>query len=388
MDEQFPHLGLRAWPFRIVPEPTFCDFLADRKTLRHDVNTLIASLETRPTSTIHLVWSWYGAGKTHTLFYFANLCVREHSTLLPIYTECPRDAEGFTDLYRSAINQLSVPTILDAFLEFSTRPSMLSFTRQIDSDVESAFTQAALGGRPKELLLSQWLQGHPLPPKMLRELAVSGRVDRSEKCATVLADSIGLLTDPTTRSTTKQSLPARVVWIVDEIQRVESLTTRVQSSILSGLVGVFNRCPVGLSIVLAYSGEPRTDSLPAWIPADLADRIGAESPLLLPPMRSDEALVFMADLLGHFRLTGHPVSSPYFPFTKHGISAVIDRLAAAKDLKPRSLMQFFDVALRDLEPRFRDGTLTLIDEEVLLRTLNAVLPPAAKGPARSKSARQ
>jgi hypothetical protein len=102
----YPHLGLREWPFRIVPEPEFCDFIADRVTLRKDVEILLSSLENRPTSDIQLIWSWYGAGKTHTLFYMANQCSNRHQRLLPIYTELPREAKGFVDLYRVTASQV------------------------------------------------------------------------------------------------------------------------------------------------------------------------------------------------------------------------------------------------------------------------------------------
>src|SRR5207253_1478419 len=119
----YPHLGLRDWPFRIVPEPEFCDFLADRLTLRKDIEEFLSSLETRPTSEIQLIWSWYGAGKTHTLYYLANQCVEKHQRLLPVYTELPRDAKGFVDLYRSTIAQIPTELVIDAFLEYSTRPA-------------------------------------------------------------------------------------------------------------------------------------------------------------------------------------------------------------------------------------------------------------------------
>ena len=33
----YEHLGLRDWPFRIVPEPEFCDFLADTTALWKDM---------------------------------------------------------------------------------------------------------------------------------------------------------------------------------------------------------------------------------------------------------------------------------------------------------------------------------------------------------------
>lgn len=117
----YPHLGLRDWPSRIVPEPEFCDFLADRVTLRREIERLLHALENRPTSDIQLLWSWYGAGKTHTLYYLANQCAETHRKLLPVYTELPRDAKGFFDLYRSTVSKLPLEHVIDAYLSLITR---------------------------------------------------------------------------------------------------------------------------------------------------------------------------------------------------------------------------------------------------------------------------
>ena|SRR3990172_1415978 len=72
MTGQYNHLGLTRWPFPIVPEREFCTFLADRQQLRLDIAGLLTTLFRRDASSVHLFWSWFGGGKTHTLFYLAN----------------------------------------------------------------------------------------------------------------------------------------------------------------------------------------------------------------------------------------------------------------------------------------------------------------------------
>ncbi len=353
----YPHLALRAWPFRIVPEPQFCDFLADRATLKADVESLLSSLEKRPTSTIHLMWSWYGAGKTHTAYYLANRCKSEHTTLNPIYTECPRDAKGFQDLYRVTVAQLPLDDIVTAFLEFYTGPPGKGvFRRAMDPDLSSALTQAALGDRPLQVLLLQWLLGNAIPRKSLSQLGVGARLASAEQCSSILADLFALLTTSRTGSGAVSPNPrGRTIWVVDELQRAEDLSPSAQRSILSGLVGVFNRCPTGLTLLLAYSGEPRAKGLPEWIPSDLADRIGLEKTMLLPPLRSDEGKAFVRDLLAHFRPAGATPATDYFPFAPEAVETLVDALAKKGDLKPRTLMQFLDNALRTLEPLLQTG---------------------------------
>jgi len=366
----YDHLGLKDWPFRIVPDPEFCDFLADRVTVRSEVESLLMSLESRPTSDIQLIWSWYGAGKTHTVYYLANRCSEEGRRLLPIYAELPRESSGFVDLYRATISQFPIERLIDAYLEHATRPTgKPGFTRALDPDLHNALAQAALGGRPVQVLLNQWLLGNSLSAASHRELGVGGRISTTEKCASILADVITLLA-PKTYSDSDGAAVRRVLWIIDEVQRVESLGTAAQRSMLSGLVGVFNRCATGLTLLLSYTGEPQEKALPEWIPEDLADRIGLERPMLLPPLRSDEALLFVRDLLARFRLPECGHLDAYFPFTKEAIDDLVGALERKGDLKPRALMEALDASLRNLESQLEGGQLKSIGKAELRASLS------------------
>src|SRR6266851_4373781 len=96
------HLGLVTWPFSIVPRQQYCDFLAGRPQLREDISALLRGLSRRDTASMHVLWSWLGAGKTHSLYYLINqsksINTTEHVQLCPIYTEFPKRARGFFDL--------------------------------------------------------------------------------------------------------------------------------------------------------------------------------------------------------------------------------------------------------------------------------------------------
>jgi hypothetical protein len=365
----YSHLGLREWPFRIVPEPEFCDFIADRLVLRKDVDALFASLAARPTSDIQLIWSWLGAGKTHTLYYLANQCTQQHQLLLPIYAELPRESKGFVDLYRTTIAQIPIGRLIDAFLEQMTRPTTgQGFHRALDPDLHSALKQAAVGDKPIENLLNQWLLGNSLAPASHRQLGVGGRINTVEKCVTVLAGVISLIAPKDQTGQGDSAFLKRIVWIVDEAQRVEDQSPTVQRSILSGLVGVFNRCPTGLTILLSYTGAPKEKSLPKWIPPDLADRIGLERPMLLPPLGMDEADLFVRDLLSHFRLPGSHFDQ-YHPFEKDAITELLKALVRKGDLKPRALMEALDASLRHCEPHIRAGTIKSVGIGALKESL-------------------
>jgi hypothetical protein len=114
------HLGLVAWPFSVVPRKQHCDFIAGRKQLLNDISALLRGLSRRDTSSIHLMWSWLGAGKTHSLYYLMNesrkLSENAHVALYPIYSEFPKRARGFFDLYQSAIVNLDRKLLIDSIL--------------------------------------------------------------------------------------------------------------------------------------------------------------------------------------------------------------------------------------------------------------------------------
>lgn len=378
----YAHLGLRDWPFRIVPEPDFCDFLADRSRLRQELDALLDAMDSRPASDIQLIWSWYGAGKTHALYYLAGRCVRTHSQFFPVYVELPREARGFSDLYRATIARLPLDRLIDAHLEHVTRPTdKMSLARHIDPDLNNALTLTAVGDKRLQVLLNQWLLGNPLPAASLRELGVGGRISTADKCAEVLADVITLLVPRAGEGATGLK---RILWTIDEVQRVGELTSGARQSVLSGIVGVFNKCPTGLTLLLSYSGEPEESELPKWIPRDLGDRIGLERPMLLPPLTFAEAVLFIRELLAHFRLPNSGQYTDFFPFEAAAIDELIKALSRGDSLKPRSIMETLDASLRHLEPQIRAGKLKAIHVNALREALNRFALKWEDSPKRPK----
>ena len=129
------HLRLRRWPFFVVPEPDLCDFIADRERFRHDIEKLLRSLSRQNASSIHPIWSWFGAGKTHTLHYIANKAAQIHkhgtSHLATVYSEFPRSPRSFVDVYKSFALQLDRELLSDAYLEITTAPEASRLERDL-----------------------------------------------------------------------------------------------------------------------------------------------------------------------------------------------------------------------------------------------------------------
>lgn len=124
VNHHFSHLGLARWPFTVVPDPAACDYLADRAQLRADIDQLLSGLRRHDTSSIHIFWAWFGAGKTHTLYYIRNQIqsFSQDSGITSIYTEFPRAPRGFLDVYRAFSGAVDTRLLSSAYLEIATSP--------------------------------------------------------------------------------------------------------------------------------------------------------------------------------------------------------------------------------------------------------------------------
>jgi hypothetical protein len=87
-------------------------FLADRKQLAKDIDALLHHLSRRTPSSIHLMWAWFGAGKTHTLRYIEAIARRRFPTLMPVYTPFPKATKSILDLYQLTIAQLDFEALI------------------------------------------------------------------------------------------------------------------------------------------------------------------------------------------------------------------------------------------------------------------------------------
>ncbi len=152
----------------------------------------------------------------------------------------------------------------------------------------------------------------------------------------------------------------RIIWIIDEFQRIEICRKPLLEEINSCLHSTFNRNPNCFSLIISFSGTPQR-KLPDWFSPELEDRIGIEKVITLPPMTSEEAFLFIKDLFEHFRPSGSNLPNPYYPFTKETVHELIDLIKKKKfELKPRTLMQFFNAVLEEADPLIEEKKLNFI----------------------------
>lgn len=360
---KYPHLHLVEWPFQITPDLNFYAFMADRSQVKTDIETILRSLSRRNTSTIHLVWSWYGTGKTHTLRHMEYLCRNQYPSLLPIYMEIPKAFKSFSDIYRSFAAALDFEDLRDRFLEIVTSPFKERVEKELKTeylDMFNALTMLCVGTDQQQDTVFRWLRGEPMVITELRPIGIGKRISTAEDAIRAVTWIIKLVN---TGAALAQNEVGRLIWIIDEFQQVgdsKPLAREVNSSLHS----IFNRCPNSLSLFISFSGRPQK-SYPEWLSRELVDRIGVQKVLVLPPLTKIEAKGFVYNILEHFRTDTLKVPSQFFPFHEATVDMLLDLIEKdKKEIRPRSIMQYFTSVLEIGEPLLQEGKLSVIGQDL------------------------
>lgn len=373
MSGAFDHLGFTRWPFITVPDPQYSTFIADREQLQTDISALLTSLSRRDISSIHLFWAWFGAGKTHTLYYLANRAAKVteqplSNALYTVYTEFPKSARSFVDLYRSFATKLDMDALIDAYLEVCTCPHSDRFQRELmlsAPDLFNALRVLAMGEQQDQIMALRWLRGEALPIAQFRAIGISQKINTAENAVSILATLVNMFGYAARAEGRPGSL---VLWMLDEFQRITRTGARVLDEINTGLHSTFNACPSGLTLFLSFSGRPQKN-LPSWFSRELRDRIGRTKVIVLPPMLLDEALIFVGDVIAQCRLPGFSHSSPYFPFSEDTCKAIVREVDRQSEIKPRAIMQAFNAVLEEADPRVEAGEIDIISPDFAKQAL-------------------
>jgi len=375
---QYPHLHLTEWPFRIVPDPSFYSFMADRADLASQINGLLRNLSRRPSSSMHLMWAWFGAGKTHTLRHMEWLCKKHYPQVIPVYTEFPKSATRFLDIYRAFIQGMDVDLIKDSYAEVFSSPNQEELQNKLHwafPDLSSAL-QLLFQGRPDEQnSVVRWLRTDLKERRLLKSVGILRPIGGAEDGTNVISWIIRIIA----LAASLQGDSKRVMWMLDEYQRIEALRASYRDEINGCLHSIFNACANGLTIVISFSGYPEERRLPTWLSPEIRDRIGIEKPILLPALSVEQSYSFVVDILDHFRDNTAGCPTKQHPFTRDAIEEVIAtivrkaQISKRKDQpKPRTIMHFFHTILEEAEPLLEAGQMKTIDKEFVTRVLEPV----------------
>lgn len=370
------HLGLKRWPFTVVPDPARCDFIGDRAQFRVDLQKLLRNLSRQDASSIHPIWSWFGAGKTHTLYYLANQAasIDQQGTchLRTIYSEFPQSASSFVDVYKSLARRLDQQVLSEAFLEIYTSREYSRIESELSttsSDLVRALRVFAIGERQDKELSMRWLRAEPMPVAECRKLGISKRISSSEESSRILTGLVQMFQHA---ARSQRQVNSRLIWLVDELQRIEKLPPRIREDINTGLHSTFNACPTGFSLVLSFSGRP-TETLPTWFSSELKDRIGRTKVMILPPMQMDDSLRFVKDVLANSREAKHANLDPYYPFSEETCRVIIEDIQENDELKPRAIMQAFDAVLAEADLLLEGKEINVISPKFAKNVLSELV---------------
>jgi hypothetical protein len=378
----YAHLGLREWPFSVVPRPEHCTFIAGRPKLRAEINDLVAALARRDTSSIHVLWSWYGAGKTHSLYYLRNEALNRANRpiqLIPVYTEFPKGARGFIDLYRAFMACFDHSLLLDAFLEFQTTAQGDRFYEKLqlqEPDFATALRLLAMGEAPKQQVAQRWLRGEVVLASDLRAVGITQRIGNAQQATRVLCLTMKLLSDA---AAVQNYYGSRVVWLVDEFRRAAKAGPATLADTNAGMHSLFNAASTGFSPVISFSGSPKSQSLPDWFSPELRDRIGTTRVMVLPPLQPSEAIQFVRDVIEHYRLQDRNRRSDFFPFNSDSCKTILDHVQSKGELRPRAIMHAFNGVLEAADPQIEKGKMSVIEpgfaKKVLAEYINVATQP-------------
>ena len=181
----------------------------------------------------------------------------------------------------------------------NSRSSTRSFFPQIRTSQTLFESSLATGSTLDQTTAIRWLRGDVLPTADFRRVGISQGIRTSELGTQTLASLFQLLV---AAEQSKGRQGHRLIWLIDEFQRVQDAGKSGILDVNAGLHSLFNACPAGLSLVLSFSGQPDPENLPQWFSREMKDRIGVTKVMVLPPFQRAEARRFVEDVLKQFRL--------------------------------------------------------------------------------------
>ncbi|MFA4858430.1 MAG: hypothetical protein WC901_05715 [Candidatus Margulisiibacteriota bacterium] len=343
----FPHLQFKDWPFQVVPDERFVEIWADRKEVLADIHNLLQGFSRRKQSTINLLWAWFGAGKSHTLRHMQYLCRTKYQTIIPIYTEFPKSVKSFFDVYRYFINGIGFELFKEVIAEVPVTLADFSDFPEIMTAVDLIST----GDLQEKDIAWRWMRGDKIYTQTLRRYNLDTRIETCDDAVRAMALILRLLE--------KSGKYSRVLWMIDEFQRIGVEKNPIWEDVNTGLHSTFNACPNALSLFLSFSVHEKQDMI-GLLSREIIDRIGISKIIRVPQMSRQDAFAFVADLMFAFRPDIYNLPATYFPFTEDAVRFILLLIEKNAELKPRSIMQYFNVVLERAEPAIALNQMSLI----------------------------
>jgi hypothetical protein len=310
-------------PFGILANPTSAKCWAGRPNVLAELNRLRRAFDSRPDSSFHVMWANLGAGKSHALYHLAHLLGDNGpgTNAVCVYIEVPEQIRSFLDLYRRIIVGMPLERIA-SFL--SGAPSTA-----VSQPLKQALNVLLHGDAAGQQVIRDWISGgRPRINDLRRVASINSKLDTESAAVDVVCEMIAILGEAR----------CRLVLLLDEYQRVSTLTDRVRESVLSCLRSVFSRSPNHFSAVVAIMSRANQTAMDL-VPPELRTLMGLAPPISLPEMDIEEAMEFVAGRLAYFRRCDY--SGPTTgPFESEAIKYICEYLQGSPDVSvtPRNIL--------------------------------------------------
>jgi hypothetical protein len=266
-------------------------------------------------------------------------------------------------MYTYFITSLGVNTIENVSVDVTLRLNREAIQKEISFDFPD-FTRVielfASGSEEALPVVQRWIMADKVHLGTLRKLGISKRIETSDDAVRVLACIVRMI-----RASTKYT---RVLWMIDEFQRIGTEKYGVCEDVNIGLHSVYNACPNALSLFLSFSVKNKQDIF-YYFSKELIDRMGIQKILEIHNLDSSGAFNFVSDLLYEFRSDTENLPSPFFPFEQDAVKFIIYLIEKHSELKPRAIMQYFNAVLERAEMQIARGEMKMIDLEFAKKIL-------------------
>jgi len=342
----FENYNLREWPFRTSADEKYASVWAGRKATKVQLDRLLRIMTIVPSSALHVFWANFGMGKTHSLYHIKHLCSKTSGQIIPIYAVMPKRSTGFLELYRAIVEPFLTVEMSDYLgrqlvdLGQNNRGSNVALHPMFANSpgVVRAILALRSGNLEAIETAKQWISGTPgISPRALTAIGISYRIKTPEAAISALSTLINLVT----WGGAKQK---QILLMLDEFQRIGELNTQVGSQVNSSLHTIFNAHPTGLQLFLTFSFG-RKENVDFLLSSELKSRA---QPLTinLDVLSQEESVMFLADLLGEFRITKDE-QRPLYPFSKEAVNTMMKKIAQRKTLTPRRIMLYADHIMKE-----------------------------------------
>ena len=354
-------LGLREWPFGVVPNTETVLVWAGRGELLIKLNRMIRRLTGSSDSTLQVLWADFGAGKTHTLLYVRQSLLSHARGILPIYTGIPKEIGSFTDIYRSVVSSITTEQLIEAYQTIAGSPtppkappligetwySVLSVLRALSLGSEAIAESARRWLLADRSLGRQDLSAASLPDKIRNDYAAIG----------VMSTLMRLLA----------LNRHRVMLMLDDFQRVGTNRRNTRNDILAGIRTVLNNCPTGLTIILSFKFGIAKE-VETYLSEELRD-VQDPHAIMIPAFEKHEAEEFLNDLIGKACLSG--VACRIKP---EAVRALVECASTVGTLKPRLLTKTAKLLFSEGAMDVSDGVIDSISAEYVRGKFSELLP--------------